>query len=886
MADMTEEIDLTKPIPEIAPCETCGISTLRSKPHNSHIQPGEAPMDLIHSDVLGPFKIGLDGSRFIVTFLCDATQLSVAYCIKSKADVFDCFRNFKQHYERPDRKIHRLRTDNGGEYTSKAMLRYLFLTGITPEFTVPGNPQQNGAAEKFGHIIWNKAKTFLKLSGLPWEYWPEMVRTANYVRMRTLQSRLQTTPYRAWYGHDPHYRHIRTPGTKCLALERIRSKGKDNAIECTLLGYEGDHIYRLVTTTGRLIRASSVQFAAEKRGLDDVGASEPLAKRQHLSTLPIDPVPDLWGDDEIIQDTPSPEREPSPRQAYMPAPVTASALAREPRPRIAKATTYHPLERALPAVTEEPCFIALIANADSSEPYEPRTYRQAVSGGDAKQWESSMEDEVNSLTENRTWDLVDRPKDRAVLTGKWVYRHKRGANGEILRYKSRWVVRGFEQREGFDYNETFASVVKPMSYKLLFAIAAANDLEIEQMDVKTAFLYGDIDTEMYVEQPEGIGAIGESHKVSKLNKALYGLKQSPRVWYFTLTAYLKSLGFEPLTADNCIFHDNKGTYIAVFVDDLLMIGPSKANISTIKAKLSERFHMTDLGPCKYYLGMEVIRDRQNRTLKLSQRSYLEKVLRDFGMWDCNKKHDTPIDTHTKLQKAEAEYEPKAADIKWYQSAVGSLMYAMLGTRPDIAYAVSVVSRFAAKPTQTHKATVTRIFRYLRKTVDYVLVFNGPLAALSGYSDSDWAGDHDTRKSTSGYVFNVGSAVISWSSKLQSTVALSSCEAEYIGQTNATKEAIWLRRLLNEIQPEAANEAQATIIYCDNQGAIALAKNPQFHARTKHIDIQHHFVRDKVSEGAIELQYIETESQVADGLTKALDKIKFERFRKAIGLEQA
>jgi len=214
------------------------------------------------------------------------------------------------------------------------------------------------------------------------------------------------------------------------------------------------------------------------------------------------------------------------------------------------------------------------------------------------------------------------------------------------------------------------------------------------------------------------------------------------------------------------------------------------------------------------------------------------------------------------------------------------MYAMLGTRPDIAYAVSVVSRFAAKPTQTHKATVTRIFRYLRKTIDYILVFKGPLAALSGYSDSDWAGDYDTRKSTSGYVFNVGSAVISWSSKLQSTVALSSCEAEYIGQTNATKEAIWLRRLLNEIQPEAAYKAQATIIYCDNQGAIALAKNPQFHARTKHIDIQHHFVRDKVTEGAVELQYIGTESQVADGLTKALDKIKFERFRKAIGLEQS
>jgi hypothetical protein len=256
------------------------------------------------------------------------------------------------------------------------------------------------------------------------------------------------------------------------------------------------------------------------------------------------------------------------------------------------------------------------------------------------------------------------------------------------------------------------------------------------------------------------------------------------------------------------------------------------------------------------------------------------------MWDCNKRHDTPIDTHTKLQKAEPDFEPRPVEIKWYQRAVGSLMYAMLGTRPDIAYAVSVVSRFASKPTQAHKAAVTRILRYLRKTVDYVLVFRGQLTTLSGYSDSDWAGDYDTRKSTSGFIFGVGSAVISWSSKLQPTVALSTCEAEYIGQTNATKEAIWLRRLLNEIRPETANEPQATIIYCDNQGAIALAKNPQFHARTKHIDIQHHFVREKINEGAIQLEYIETERQVADGLTKALDKVRFERFRKAMGLESA
>jgi hypothetical protein len=520
-------------------------------------------------------------------------------------------------------------------------------------------------------------------------------------------------------------------------------------------------------------------------------------------------VHESWGDSDtdLIQDTPDTTIEENTSEAE----ATPPRYTRESYPRAARMAEYHPLERALTSYNiddEFPRLFALLADSDPSEPYEPRTFGEAMSGGTAKQWESSMQDEVNSLKENNTWDLVDRPKDRAVLTGKWVYKHKRGPNGEIIRYKSRWVVRGFEQREGLDYNDTFASVVKPMSYKLLFAIAAAYDLEIEQMDVKTAFLYGDIDVEVYVEQPDGFTASSQSDKVCKLRKALYGLKQSPRVWYFTLTTYLESLGFKPLTSDNCIFFDSKGNYIAVFVDDLLIIGPSLIEINNIKAKLSKRFHMSDLGPCKYYLGMEVIRDRPNRTLKLSQQGYIEKVLREFGMWDCSQRNDTPIDTHNKLRKADPEFEPTREEIRWYQKAVGSLMYAMLGTRPDIAFAVSAVSRYAARPTSQHKSAVQRIFRYLRKTVNYMLVFRGPLAALAGYTDSDWAGDIDTRRSTSGYLFSIGSAVVSWSSKLQPTVALSTCEAEYIGQSNAAKEAIWLRRLLDEIRPEDMNETKA------------------------------------------------------------------------------
>jgi hypothetical protein len=293
--------------------------------------------------------------------------------------------------------------------------------------------------------------------------------------------------------------------------------------------------------------------------------------------------------------------------------------------------------------------------------------------------------------------------------------------------------------------------------------------------------------------------------------------------------------------------------------------------------------MSDLGACHFYLGMEVIRDRPRRTLRLSQEAYLRKVLEDYDMANCSTVK-TPMETSSRLVPAERGYQADPAFRRSYQSAVGSLMYAMLGTRPDLAFAVSVISRFSSNPTQAHMTAVKRIFRYIQQTIQMGLVFRGSVQPLVGYTDSDWAGDQDTRRSTSGYVFNLGSAAISWSSKRQPTVALSTCEAEYVGQKNAAKEAIWLQRFLKQIDPNSDPGLGATIIYGDNQGAIALAKNDQFHGRVKHLDIDVHFVREKVAEGRVDLRYVSTSEQVADGLTKALCRDKFLVFRKAVGVE--
>ncbi|EKG09467.1 Integrase catalytic core [Macrophomina phaseolina MS6] len=519
----------------------------------------------------------------------------------------------------------------------------------------------------------------------------------------------------------------------------------------------------------------------------------------------------------------------------------------------------------------------LTVAAEETEPFEPKTVQQAKNDASWPEWEIGMIEEVNSHKQNKTWVLVDPPKDRRILSGKWVYKLKRGPHGEVTRYKCRWVVRGFTQEEGIDYDETFASVVKPMSYKALFAIAAALGLEIEQMDVKTAFLYGDIDHEIYVEQPHHM--TDGTPRVCKLRKALYGLKQAPRIWYQTLTNFLRGLGFEPINADLGIFV-RSNVYIAVYVDDLLIVGPSIAEIKKIKRSLRNRFQMTDLGPCSYYLGMSIQRDQQNRILHLSQEAYIDKIIHQFGMDDC-KPVNTPIET-SPLPENVPEYTCTTEQRIEYQRIVGSLMYIMLGTRGDIAYAVSVASRYLVNPGPQHMKLARRVLRYLKGTKTLRLTYKGSLHMLRGFTDADWAGCRDTRRSTAGYLFNIGSGAISWQSKRQSIVALSTCEAEFIGQTQATKEAIWLRRLLHELN--VSQGKTATIICGDNQGAIALSSNPQYHSRTKHMEIQRKWQGEVQEVGTVKLKYVPTTEQIADGFTKPLARDRFEWFRRGLGIE--
>ena len=437
--------------------------------------------------------------------------------------------------------------------------------------------------------------------------------------------------------------------------------------------------------------------------------------------------------------------------------------------------------------------------------------------------------------------------------------------------------------KGLDYDEVFSPVARNTSVRLLLALANAHDLEIHQMDIKTAFLNGSLVCEIYMSQPEGFVDPHRPSHVCKLKKSISGLKQSARCWNTTLDEYLKSVGYRQSNADGCIYvksvKEANGSIsfviLGVYVDDIIPVSNNLAMLKAEKAALGERFEMTDQGEIHYLLGMSIKRDRESKTLTISQSHYLEKVLKNFGMENC-KPISTPLEPGRKFQQLSPSDEP--FDVHTYQQAIGCLNSNKAGYCCCSGSSVSVYVETKQRSLDGRE----HVFRYLKGTLKYGLKFsvNAEESELFGYSVADWAGDTETRRSTSGFVFQFGSGTISWSSRKQSTVAKSSTEAEYVSLSSAAQEAIWLRRLMKDLRRQID---APTTIYEDNQGAIELAKNAKFHNRTKHIDICHHFVRERVVSNEIRVIYCRTENMIADIMTKGLPRPAFEKLRDLLGV---
>lgn len=836
------------------------------KTNPPHRQPNV--LDLVHSDVCGPLKVKtLGGASYFVTFIDDHSRKLWVYALKTKDQVLEKFKEFQALVERQTgRKLKCIRTDNGGEYRGP-FEEYCRQQGIRHQKTPPKTPQLNGLAERMNRTLMERVRCMLLESKLPQSFWGEALYIASYIINLTPTVALQDdVPENVWTGKNTSYDHLRVFG--CRASVHVprdeRSKLDAKARQCIFIGYGQDEFgYKLYDPIEKkVIRSRDVVFF-EDQTIEDIEKAEKSYSHSQDDSIDVDPVPTTVGGDTIETELQHDDFADGQQGENLHNPTDDDSeevqLRRSTRER--QESTRYPRNEYV-----------LVTDGG-----EPECFEEAVECVDKLEWLHAMEDEIKSLHDNHTFELVPLPKGKRALKNRWVYRLKQEEKSLKPRYKARLVVKGFSQKKGVDFDEIFSPVVRMSSIRTVLGLAANLDLKIEQMDVKTAFLHGDLNEEIYMEQPEGFKVKGKEDYVCKLSKSLYGLKQAPRQWYKKFEHVMRQHGYKKTTCDHCVFvqkfsHDDF-IILLLYVDDMLIVGQNASRIDRLKQELSKSFDMKDLGPARKILGISISRDRKARKLWLSQEKYIEKVLERFRMENA-KSVSTPLATHMKLsvkQSPSTDKEKEEMKNVPYSSAVGSLMYAMVCTRPDIAHAVGVVSRFLSKPGREHWNAVKWILRYLRGTSGLKLCFGGGESVLTGYTDSDMAGDIDTFRSTSGYLTTFAGGAVSWQSRLQKCVALSTTEAEFIAVTEACKELLYLKRFLKEL----GCSQKRYVLLCDSQSAIHLGKHPTFHSKSKHIDVRYHWIRDVLDEKLIELEKVHTDDNGADMMTKALPRCKFE-----------
>ncbi|GJT67365.1 retrovirus-related pol polyprotein from transposon TNT 1-94 [Tanacetum coccineum] len=510
---------------------------------------------------------------------------------------------------------------------------------------------------------------------------------------------------------------------------------------------------------------------------------------------------------------------------------------------------------------------------------EPTSYREAVTSSEGQQWREAIKSEIESILQNHTWELVDLPPGCKPLGYKWIFKKKMKADGTVDKYKARVVIQGFRQREGLDYFDTYSPVTRITSIRMIIAIAALRNLEIHQMDVKTAFLNEDLEEEIYMNQPEGFIAPGQEGKVCRLVKSLYGLKQAPKQWHQKFDHTMLESGFKINECDKCVYvKDISARYViwCLYVDDMLIVGSNDKIIRSTKDMLKSKFDMKDMGLADVILGIKIIRTQNG--LVLSQAHYVDKILNTHNAGDSGQAR-TPIDTSLHLSKNRGL---GVAQLE-YSRIIGMLMYLMTGTRPDLAYAVSRLSRYTSNPSYGHWKAITRVLHYLRYSRDYGLHYDRHPAVIEGYSDANWISDIKDSRSTSGYVFTLGGAAISWKSSKQTVIAKSTMESEFIALDKCGEEAEWLRQFVEDI-PRWPKPVTAISIHCDSKSAMGRAKSTMYNGKSRHIRRRHNSIRQLLSTGVISIDYVASKDNIADPFTKGLSRELVSKSSKGIGLK--
>lgn len=826
-------------------------------------------LELVHSDVCGPMETeSLGKAKYFLTFTDDYSKKVFVYFLQKKSDVIDKLKEFMKYVENQlECKIKCLRTDNGLEFINKNISDLLKNNGTVHQTTVPYTPQQNGVAERLNRTLIEKAKCMLLNAKLPKQYWAEAVQTAAYLLNRTpTKSLLYKTPEEMWSGIKPSVSHLHVFGCEAMVhLPKEKTKKWDpKAKKAIFIGYcSNTKGYRFIfPTSGLVVKSRDAVFLESTvlRNYVPVDLTDPkdesVSKELSFNSPKSTSTNTVTSSDEFESD------DSSKSSIYVPD-------RKIEYPQVSN-ITLRPRNKQLHPKTED--FESYLCY-DEGILDVPLTYNDAITSANSDKWKVSISEELRAHSENKTWTLVEKPESAKVIGCKWVFRVKDEPTGP--RYKSRLCAKGYAQTKGIDYDETFSPTVRYDSIRLLLSIAAEQNLEIIQFDIKTAFLYGELNEQIFMFPPEGLEC--PSNMVCRLNKSLYGLKQAPRCWNTKFNTVLEKFGFVKSLADQCVYVGQvKGIkcYLCLYVDDGLLISKERLVLKEVIDELKLSFDLKTCPPSNF-VGMQI--EKNKRHIFIHQTKYIEKLLEKFNM-SCANPNSIPADPHVKLQKTEAVPVKNLP----YREAVGSLIHLATVSRPDIMYAVSMVSQFLHCYNDSHWNAVKKILKYLAGTIEFGLCYQSKpqTTDLIGYSDADYANDLTSRRSMTGYVFMKNGAAVTWSSQRQQSVALSTTEAEFMAACAATKETIWLKQLLCDV---GEYKQSSVCLNIDNQSAINVIKNSEFHKRCKHIDIKYNFVKEKYYEKIISLKYVNTDHQFADMFTKALCRDRFKLLRSNIGM---
>lgn len=872
-------------------CETCIKGKMSRLPFpKREEQRTTEVLEIIHSDVFGPVKVpSHNGAKYFVTFTDDYSRYCRVYFLKQKNEVFEHFKEFQHEVERSTgKKIKALQTDNEvSEYCNKEFNNYLKSYGIKRRLTVAYTPQQNPISERKNRTLIEKTRCLLIEANLPNSFWAEAVNTANYLINRSpCKSINGETPFQRWVGRMPSVRHLHIFGAKAFVLNKKRRGKLDTKTDVGIfVGYsEISKAYRIWIPKQRQVVISrdvkvvdKMYFSSEEENITEEKESD-----KNFIEMNFD-IPNDNNTEVILNEEPIDEEDLNEN--------VDEHIQQNQNENIQENEVREQRNRKVPEWTKVYDMSML-------------TMDEALKSVNAQEWSTAIKNEIKSHLKNKTWIIADKKEGKHIITSKIILTNKYNKHGEIERRKARIVARGFNQIPGIEYNETYSPVVKLSSLRFLIGLAVEENFKLHQMDVNTAFLNGDLEEEIYMEKPEGIERFlqeimmeeienedqtmynlaremlddmrkSSNRKVCQLKKSLYGLKQAGRQWFMKLDKKLIDFGFTASLADPCVYVQGSGgdrVILTVYVDDIIIASPKLKKISEIKKKLTESFEMRDLGTLHYCLGIEF--EHKDGEIFVSQRKYTEDLLKKFGMMECNPTV-TPLQPGIKLSM---DKNQETINVP-YQNLIGSLMYLAIGTRPDISHAVSYLSQYNSCYKHEHWLAAKRVVRYLKETKSLSLRFRKTNKPLEGMADADWASSEHDRRSYTGYCFKYGGSVISWESRKQKTVALSTAEAEFMSLTEAAKEAIHLKKLSEDLGKSFGK----ITLYNDNQSAKNIAENAIVSSKSKHISIKEHFIREKVSRGELKIEYKPTKEMEADLLTKPLPGPQLTYLRSLIGL---